>query len=532
MSDTPLTQHPLSAVFPAMTDVAFAEFRADIAQNGLRQPIIVFEDQILEGWHRYRACRDTGTPARFEHFDGDEAAARKFVVSANVMRRHLDESQRGLIAARMAQLPHGGDRKSDQRTNSSLDVAGAAELLNVSPSTVKDARTVLASGDAATIAAVEQGKLSVSRAAKEVRQSTPKTKPQPKAKNDQPCKPALVIESKTVEQWAVMPEADRQIHCSHRDPKASLNREKEGEDDNGIDWAKWTWNPITGCLHNCPYCYARDISERFAGTADFPNGFAPTFCADRLAAPLNARPRNSDDPREGRIFAGSMTDLFGRWVPAEWIEATLSVMRQATQWEFLLLTKFPKRMAEFDIPANAWAGTSVDCQACVAEAEAAFADIGGKYHWVSCEPLIEPLRFQHLDRFDLLVIGGALASNETPRWIPPYAWIDDLRRQAAEASCRVYIKSNLYLKEEPGGSRYGFFDRAPQVFHYLTKAPTDDQRVDDWQERGAIEPLRGRQQQAAIGPTCHLPKGCHYSGCPEGRCLHQEAMQKAHHERP
>ena len=121
MSDTLLTQHPLSAVFPAMTDVAFAEFRADIAQNGLRQPIIVFQDQILEGWHRYRACRDTGTPARFEPFDGDEAAARTFVVSANVMRRHLDESQRGLIAARMAQLPHGGDRKSDQRTNSSLD---------------------------------------------------------------------------------------------------------------------------------------------------------------------------------------------------------------------------------------------------------------------------------------------------------------------------------------------------------------------------------------------------------------------------
>jgi hypothetical protein len=133
MSDTPLTQHPLSAVFPAMTDVAFAEFRADIAQNGLQQPIIVFEDQILEGWHRYRACRDTGTPARFEHFDGDEVAARTFVVTANVKRRHLNESQRGLIAARMAQLPHGGDRKSDQRTNSSLDVAGAAELRWLGP---------------------------------------------------------------------------------------------------------------------------------------------------------------------------------------------------------------------------------------------------------------------------------------------------------------------------------------------------------------------------------------------------------------
>ena len=289
MSDTPLTQHPLSAVFPAMTDVAFAEFRADIAQNGLRQPIIVFEDQILEGWHRYRACRDTGTPARFEHFDGDEAAARKFVVSANVMRRHLDESQRGLIAARMAQLPHGGDRKSDQRTNSSLDIAGAAELLNVGTSTVKDARTVLASGDAETIAAVEQGKLSVSRAAKEVRQSTPQTRPQPKAKNDQPSKPALVIEPKTVEQWAVMPEADRQIYCSHRDPKASLNpregrrgrqRHRLGQVDVEPDHRVSTQLSLLLCArhlgavrrHRCfPERFRADIPRRSAGgTAQCP----------------------------------------------------------------------------------------------------------------------------------------------------------------------------------------------------------------------------------------------------------------------
>ena len=381
--------------------------------------------------------------------------------------------------------------------------------------TVKDARTVIASGNASLIAAVERGEVSVSRAAKEVRAATPQSVRRAPSPSTGP-----EITPKTVEQWAAMPAEARAAYCAHRDPNASLNRENEGEDDNLIDWAKWTWNPVTGCLHNCPYCYARDISERFTGTSAFPNGFAPTLRADRLAAPLNARPRNSDDEREGRIFAGSMTDLFGRWVPTEWIEASLSVMRQATQWEFLMLTKFPKRMAEFDIPANAWAGTSVDCQARVASAEAAFADIGGKYHWLSCEPLIEPLRFKHLDRFHLLVIGGASASRATPKWIPPFSWLEDLHRQAAEAGCAVFLKSNLYIKEKPGGPRYMPSDRAPEVFHYLAKASTGDQRVDDWQERDALEPLRGRQQQAAIGPTCHLPKGCRYGSCHgEGRCL-------------
>jgi protein gp37 len=152
-------------------------------------------------------------------------------------------------------------------------------------------------------------------------------------------------------------------------------------------------------------------------------------------------------------------------------------MRAAPQWEFLTLTKFPKRMAQFDIPDNVWAGTSIDCQARVASAEAAFADIGGKYHWLSCEPLIEPLRFQHLDRFHMIAIGGASASRETPKWIPPYAWIDDLRKQAVEAHCSVYLKSNLYLKEQPDGAQYGYSASAPDVFHYLTRASTDDQRA-------------------------------------------------------
>jgi hypothetical protein len=178
----------------------------------------------------------------------------------------------------------------------------------------------------------------------------------------------------------------RQAHLTHRNPKASLNRENDGEDSNAIDWARRTWNPITGCNHNCPYCFARDIATRFSGSPAYPNGFIPTFRADHLSAPLNGAPRASDGERGNRVFAGSMTDLFGRWVPAEWINAVLCVARQTSQWEFLMLTKFPKRMAEFAIPPNVWMGTSVDCQARVAAAEAAFERVSAKVRWLSCEP--------------------------------------------------------------------------------------------------------------------------------------------------
>jgi protein gp37/ParB-like chromosome segregation protein Spo0J len=472
MSDA-LKQHPLSAAFPSMSDAAFGELRADIAANGLRHPIVLYDGAVLDGWHRYRACTETGIPIKSTEFKGDADKARKFVVSANLMRRHLDTSERALIAARFATLAHGSNRYDGRGTKSSLLIEEAAKLFNVGTSAVKDARAVLTEGSPETIAAVEAGEMSVSRAAKETRASTPKP-----AKPPKPAAPAeFEIVPRTISEWNALSITEQKAYLSHRNPGAKLNRQDDAEDGNLIDWARYTWNPITGCLHNCPYCYARDISERFAGTTAFPNGFTPTLRADRLSAPLNGTPRASEDPRERRIFTGSMTDLFGRWVPPEWINAVLDVTRRAQQWEFLMLTKFPKRMAEFEIPDNVWMGTTVDCQARVAAAESAFANVKAKVRWLSCEPLIEPLRFKHLDRFDLLVIGGASPSAETPRWIPPYNWLHDLQSQADEAGCAVFMKSNLYRKEEPGGSRYRFADRAPDVFHYLARASSPDQEA-------------------------------------------------------
>ena len=159
-----------------------------------------------------------------------------------------------------------------------------------------------------------------------------------------------------------------------------------------------------------------------------------------------------------------MSDLFGKWVPAELINAMFNVIREAPQWEFLMLTKFPARMAEFDFPENVWAGVSVDCQDRVKRAEEAFRHVNARVKWISAEPMLEPLRFEHLDRFNRIAIGGASPSNKTPRWIPKFEWLGDLMRQANAAGCAIYTKSNLYLKEELDGERYIFTDEAPAAF--------------------------------------------------------------------
>src|SRR5678815_19462 len=129
-----------------MSDAAFAELRADIAANGLLAPITLYEDKVLDGWHRFCACEATGAEPRFRVLEGEDDAARKFVVSANLMRRHLNTSERSMVAAKFATLP--AHRQAEkQRNSAALTVEQAATLFNISKDSVQDARSVLASED-------------------------------------------------------------------------------------------------------------------------------------------------------------------------------------------------------------------------------------------------------------------------------------------------------------------------------------------------------------------------------------------------
>lgn len=221
------------------------------------------------------------------------------------------------------------------------------------------------------------------------------------------------------------------------------------ETNDNIEWAAWSWNPITGCLHDCRYCYARDIANRF-----YPYKFEPAFLPSRLTAPNNTRvpqPRWSGDIGYKGVFVCSMADLFGAWVPQEWIDAVLATVRKAAQWNFIFLTKHPKRLAEIDWPANAWVGTTVDSQARVKAAEEAFANVNAPVRFLSCEPLSERLTFEHLERFNWLIIGGQSKSTAAPEKHPDFEWIAHLWRQweAAGGSDRdMYWKTNLNARSK------------------------------------------------------------------------------------
>jgi hypothetical protein len=112
----------------------------------------------------------------------------------------------------------------------------------------------------------------------------------------------------TLDEWRELDEGSRET-LLNRTGKKGLNK----QDNTDIEWANWSWNPITGCLHGCPYCYARDIAFNI-----YPEevGFAPALWPDRLTAPANQKlPKDTADPAHKNIFSCSMADLFGRWVP-------------------------------------------------------------------------------------------------------------------------------------------------------------------------------------------------------------------------
>lgn len=233
------------------------------------------------------------------------------------------------------------------------------------------------------------------------------------------------------------------------EPKAKATFNQTGDvSEGGISWAQWSWNPVTGCLHGCDYCYARAIASRWADT--YPAGFTPLFHHERLDAPANTRipAAHQDDPAYRRVFVCSMADLYGRWVPDEWIKQVHESMLASPQWEYLLLTKFPAKYVGLDLPASAWLGTSVDEQKRVRIAEDAFRQVDGvKVKWLSLEPLREPLQFTDLSMFDWVVIGAQTETYQpdglVPAFDPDPAWVVRITDQAKEAGCKVHWKPNL-----------------------------------------------------------------------------------------
>lgn len=162
MATQDLDVHELCKLFPVMGGDQFNALVEDIRTNGLLSPVVLYEGKILDGRHRYKACVNLGIEPDTEEYEGEDPLA--FVISHNLSRRHLDESQRALIAGKISNMRTGRPTKS--ASIEAISKTDAAKKLNVGKASVERAKKVLDKGTPELVQAVEDGKVAVSVAAK------------------------------------------------------------------------------------------------------------------------------------------------------------------------------------------------------------------------------------------------------------------------------------------------------------------------------------------------------------------------------
>lgn len=176
MSEENVGFHDSADIFPPMSDVEFQALKEDILEHGLQSPIMTNpEGKIIDGRHRWRACMETKTEPRYQVYRGNPWV---YVVSANLHRRHLTDTQRAMVAARLAKRA-SGVRGADKETilkgaadaapfkiNQQPSRADAAALLHVNEGAIERARRVLVYGIPELATVVEDSKVPMSTAAR------------------------------------------------------------------------------------------------------------------------------------------------------------------------------------------------------------------------------------------------------------------------------------------------------------------------------------------------------------------------------
>lgn len=233
-----------------------------------------------------------------------------------------------------------------------------------------------------------------------------------------------------------------------------------------IDWCDSTWNPVTGCLHGCEYCYARSIATRFGGNAlginhvlnepfsakgkvqPYPFGFVPTFHRYRLNEYIGKKGRN--------IFVCSMADLFGSWVPDSWIEEVFKACEKAPQHNYLFLTKNPVRYSllqdkeKLIKKPNMWYGNSITNKEQMEISNYETGLLGGKARtFYSIEPLLEDITESKFWKNSCSkwymdwVIVGAETGRRKDKIAPERKWIENIVSDCKKEDIPLFMKSSL-----------------------------------------------------------------------------------------
>ena len=205
-----------------------------------------------------------------------------------------------------------------------------------------------------------------------------------------------------------------------------------------IEWTETTWNPVTGCTKvspGCKHCYAERMAKRLEamGQPRYANGFRVTLQHDIVSLPLSWR-----KPR--LVFVNSMSDLFHKQVPDDFIIKCFHTMNMARQHTFQVLTKRPERVLELskslDWSSNVWMGTSVENSEYQSRSKV-LAKVPAKVRFLSVEPLLGPVPKLPLRGIHWVIVGGESGPGARPL---KAEWVKQIRDRCKAGNVPFFFK--------------------------------------------------------------------------------------------
>jgi len=205
-----------------------------------------------------------------------------------------------------------------------------------------------------------------------------------------------------------------------------------------IEWTEATWNPVTGCTKispGCKNCYAEKMAKRLKamGQRNYKNGFKLTLQPHMLEVPLRWK-------KPQTIFVNSMSDLFHKDVPLEYIQEVFYVMKRAHWHRFQVLTKRADRLEEIAPflawPPNIWMGVSVESQDHVSRIDH-LRRTDAQTKFLSLEPLLGSLENLDLSGIDWAIVGGESGFKARPM---PADWVNGIKDQWVDAGMAFFFK--------------------------------------------------------------------------------------------
>jgi len=220
-----------------------------------------------------------------------------------------------------------------------------------------------------------------------------------------------------------------------------------------IEWTDVTWNPTTGCTKissGCLNCYAERFAERFRGVQGHPyeSGFDLMLRPERLGQPLAWK-----SPK--MIFVNSMSDLFHKGVPSEFVDQVFDTMEQATWHVFQVLTKrssrlrnyINRRYTEHPAPAHIWLGVSIEDGSKKSRA-LHLRETNASIRFLSIEPLIGPIGRIDLSGISWVIVGGESGPSHRP---VKAEWVREVRDQCLRSDIAFFFKQWGGYRPKSGG---------------------------------------------------------------------------------